>query len=156
LAIACAACAPTIDGPVERQQAADRSDSTRLAALLAQLPGAQHADVTLHRPVVDPLTQHATPGSAAVLVVVDDKADRAAVTRAAITLVHGTAPEITDPSIVVELGAARPRLAQVGPFTVEERSKGRVVAALAVAFAMIAALAGFIAWRERWRVTSAG
>lgn len=149
------ACAPTIDGPVERQHTVDRSDSTRLAAQLAQLPGAVRADVTLHRPVVDPLTQHAVPGSAAVLVVVDDRADRTAVTRAAIALVRGTAPEIADPAIVIEVGAPRPRLVHVGPFTVEERSKGRVVGALAAAFAIIAALAGLLAWRERWRVTSA-
>lgn len=150
------ACAPTIDGPVERQHAADRSDATELAAQLAHVPGAIRADVTLHRPVVDPLTQQAIPGSAAVLVVVDDRADRDAVRRAAITLLRGTAPEIAEPAIVIELGAPRPRLAHVGPFTVEERSKGRVVGSLAAAFAIIAALAGFIAWRERWRVTSAG
>ena len=150
--LALSACAPTIDGPVEQQRAIDQNDATRLGKQLSQLPGAVHADVTLRRPAIDPLTQAATPDSAAVLVVVDDAADRDAVIRSAIALVRGTAPEIAEPAIVVELGATRPRLATVGPFTVEARSKSRVVGVLAAAFAVIAALAGFIAWRERGRL----
>jgi type III secretory pathway lipoprotein EscJ len=147
------ACAPSIDGPIERQRSADRVDADRLASQLAQLPGAVRAEVTLHRPVVDPLTNSATPPSAAILVVIDDKADRRAVTRSAIALVRGTAPEISEPEIVVELGATRPTLASVGPFTVEAGSKPKLVAALAMSFALIAALAGWLAWRERWRVS---
>jgi type III secretory pathway lipoprotein EscJ len=150
--VAAVACAPPIDGPVERQRTTDRDDGARLATQLAQLPGAVKAEVTLRRPTVDPLTEVATPGSVAVLVVVDDKADRSAVTRSTLALVRGTAPEITEPSIVVELGAVRPELASVGPFSVEARSKPRVVAAFAIALSLIAALAGFIAWRERRRL----
>ena len=150
--LACVACAPEIDGPVERQRAIDRDDSGRLAAQLAQLPGAVRAEVTLRRPIVDPLTEVATSASAAVLVVIDDKADAHAVQRSAIALVRGTAPEIGEPAIVVEVGAVRPELATVGPFTVEARSKPRIVAAFAIALALVAALAGWIAWRERWRV----
>jgi len=146
------ACAPQIDGPVEHQRALDRDDSVRLAAQLAQLPGAVRAEVTIRRPVVDPLTEASTPASAAVLIVVDDQADRRAVQRSAIALVRGTAPEISEPAIVVELGAVRPKLASVGPFTVEARSKPRIVAAFAIALALVVALAGFVAWRERWRV----
>jgi type III secretory pathway lipoprotein EscJ len=146
------ACAPQIDGPVERQRAIDRDDGTRLAAQLAQLPGAVRAEVTLHRPTVDPLTQSVTPASAAVLVVIDDKADRRAVTRSAIALVRGTAPEIPEPEIVVELGATRPTLASVGPFMVEQRSKSKLVGVLAAALATICVLAAWIAWQQRWRV----
>ena len=146
------ACAPQIDGPVEHQRALDRDDSVRLAAQLAQLPGAVRAEVTIRRPVVDPLTEASTPASAAVLIVVDDQADRRAIQRSAIALVRGTAPEISEPAIVVELGAVRPKLASVGPFTVEARSKPRIVAAFAIALALVVALAGFVAWRERWRV----
>jgi type III secretory pathway lipoprotein EscJ len=145
-------CAPTIDGPVERQHEADAGDAARLARQLGQLPGAVRAEVTLHRPTLDPLTQQATPGSAAILVVIDDRADRRAITRSTIALVRGTAPEISEPAIVVEIGAIRPVLTSVGPFTVEARSKPRIVAALACAFALIAALAGWIAWRERGRL----
>lgn len=151
--VACVACAPQIDGPIERQRAIDRDDSTRLAAQLAQLPGAVRAEVTLHRPAVDPLTEAATPASAAVLVVVDDKADRRAIQSSAIALVRGTAPEIGEPAIVVELGAVRPELARVGPFTVEARAKPRIVATFAIALALIALLAGVIAWRERERTS---
>ena len=146
------ACAPRIDGPVDHQRAIDRDDSAHLAAQLAQLPGAVRAEVTLRRPVVDPLTEATTAASAAVLVVVDDKADRRAIEHSAIALVRGTAPEITEPSIVVELGAVRPQLASVGPFTVEARSKRRIVAAFAIALALIGALAAAFAWRERWRL----
>ena len=145
------ACAPQIDGPVERQRAIDRDDGTRLAAQLAQLPGAVRAEVTLHRPIVDPLTQNVTPASAAVLLVIDDKADRAAIERSAVSLVRGTAPEIGEPAVVVEVGAVRPTLTSVGPFAVEARSKPRIVAAFAISLALIAALAGLVAWRERRR-----
>lgn len=146
------ACAPTLDGPAERQRDADRADAAQLARQLAQLPGAVRAEVTLHRPIVDPFSQVASPGSAAILVVVDDHADRRAITRSAIALAHGSAPEIAEPQIVVELGATRPTLATVGPFTVEAGSRRRLIGALAAAFAAIALLAGWIAWRERWRL----
>lgn len=145
-------CAPPIDGPVEHQRTADRADADRLATQLAALPGAVRAEVTLHRPVTDPLTETSTPPSAAIVVIVDDKADRRTITRSAIALVRGTAPEIPEPEIVVELGATRPQLASVGPFTVEVRSKQKLVGLLAAAFAAITALAGWIAWRERWRI----
>jgi type III secretory pathway lipoprotein EscJ len=149
MAIALAACAPPIDGPIDHQRTIDTADAERLAAQLSQLPGAVRAEVTLHRPVVDPLTEASTPPSAAVLVVVDDKADRRAVTRSAVALVRGTAPEIPEPEIVVELGAVRPQMASIGPLTVEARTKPTLVALLAIAFALIAGLAGWVAWRER-------
>lgn len=152
LVAASAACAPQIEGPVERQRTADRADADHLARQLAALPGAVRAEVTLHRPVADPLTDATTPPSAAIVVIVDDKADRRTITRSAIALVRGTAPEIPEPEIVVELGATRPVLASVGPFTVEARSKQQLVGVLAAAFALVAALAGWIAWRERWRI----
>ena len=150
-AIALAACAPAVDGPVEHQRAIDRDDAGRLAAQLAALPGAVHAEVALHRPVVDPLTQARTPAGAAIVLVVDDHADRAALLTATRELVHATAPEIPSPVIAVQLGAVRPELAEVGPFTVEAHSKRRLQAVLAIALAAIAMLAGWIAWRERQR-----
>lgn len=149
---ACVACAPQIDGPIERQRAIDREDGDRLAAQLAQLPGAVRAEVTLRRPAVDPLRDTATPASAAILVVVDDEADRRAVQESAIALVRGTAPEIAEPAIVVELGAVRPALTTIGPFTVEVGSKPRIVAAFAIALSLIVGLAAVLAWRERWRL----
>jgi type III secretory pathway lipoprotein EscJ len=149
LIVVIAACAPSIDGPIDHQRTVDIADAERLAAQLSKLPGAVHAEVTLHRPVVDPLTEASTAPSAAVLIVVDDKTDRRAVTRSAIALLHGTAPEIPDPEIVVELGAVRPQMASIGPLTVEARSKPKLVALLAIAFALIAGLAGWVAWRER-------
>lgn len=152
LLLALIGCAPQIEGPIEHQRTADRADADLLSSQLAALPGAVRAEVTLHRPATDPLTDAATPPSAAILVVVDDKADRRTITRSTIALVRGTAPEIPEPEIVVEIGATRPVLASVGPFTVEAASKQRLVGALAAALSLIAALAGWIAWRERWRV----
>ena len=142
------ACAPQIDGPLEQQRARDASDATALAAQLTALPGAVRAEVTLHRALHDPLGA-SQPAAAAVVVIVDDKADRSAIDRATRVLVRGTAPEIADPQIAIEVGATRPQLAKVGPFTVEASSRGRLVALLAAALALVAALAGWIAWRER-------
>ena len=150
LALRVAACAPAVDGPAERQRALDRDDADRLAAQLAALPGAVRAEVVLHRGVVDPLAPAPSPpGAAAAVVVVDDRADRDAVAAAARRLVHAAAPELADASIAVELGATRPTLARVGPFIVDARSKAALVATLAAALALIAALAGWLAWRTR-------
>ena len=152
LAMAFAACAPVIDGPVEHQRALDRDDAVALSRQLSALPGAVRAEVTLHRAVRDPLANDPpAPAGAAAIVIVDDQADRIAVRDAALRLVHAAAPEIPEPSIVIELGATRPELASIGPFTVAASSKRGLVAALAIALAVIAALAGFIAFRERPR-----
>ena len=152
MAIALVGCAPSVDGPIDHQRTIDRADAVRLASQLAKLPGAVRAEVTLHRPVVDPLTEASTPPSAAVLVIVDDKADRRAVTRSTVALLHGTAPEIPEPEIVVELGAVRPQMASIGPLSVEARTKPKLIALFAIAFALIAGLAGWVAWRERARL----
>ena len=145
------ACAPPIDGPVERARAADRSDGDRLAVELRALPGAIAADVVLHRPARDPFTGSAGPATAGVVVTVDDRADRVAIANAATRLVHAAAPELDHPDVVVTVGAQRAELASVGPFTVEAHTKPRLAAALVAGLAMIAALAGYIAWTARPR-----
>src|SRR5262249_29739669 len=114
LLVLLAACAPQIDGPIEHQRALNRDDAARLAVQLAELPGALRADVTLHRPVTDPLSPEPPPAGGAIVIVVDDHAARAAIGDAARRLAHATAPEIPDPAIAVELGATRPELAHVG------------------------------------------
>jgi len=150
LLILIAACAPAVDGPLDRQRAADRDDADRLAVQLAALPGAVSAFATIHRPLRDPLTARPpSPASAAALIVVDDKADRATIETDARRLLHATAPEIADPAIIVEVGGTRPELAAVGPFRVEAGSRRTLAAVLVVAIATIAALAGWIMWRER-------
>lgn len=144
-----AACAPTIDGPLEHQRTTDRSDAIRLEAQLAALPGVVRAEVMLRRPAADPLAVTApSPAGASLVVIVDDKADKVAIAKVARELAHAVAPEV-DPAIVVEVGAFRPKLAKVGPFTVEAKSKGPLRAALAIALATIALLAGWIALRQR-------
>jgi hypothetical protein len=162
LALALAACAPTVDGPAERQRALDREDGARLAAQISALPGVVRAEAVIRRAVRDPLGPRAaapaTPAApapaaaASAVVAVDDRADRAAITEAARTLARALAPEAA-PAIVVEVAAIRPRLAQVGPFTVEAASRGPLKAALAAALALIAALAGWIGWTRLGRAS---
>jgi hypothetical protein len=162
LALALAACAPVVEGPAERQRALDREDGVRLAAQLAALPGVVRAEAVVRRAVRDPLAGRAAPadraaptaGAAASLaIVVDDRADRAAITGAARTLARAIVPEAA-PAIVVEVGAIRPRLAQVGPFTVEAASQAPLKATLVAALALIAALAAWIAWTALGRARS--
>ena len=145
---ACMACVPIVDGPAERQRARDREDGARLAAQLAALPGVVRAEVVLRRAVRDPLAPPSTPAppaGASIVAIVDDRTDRAAIAGAARMLLASLAPDLT-PAIVVEVGAVRPSLARVGPFTVEAASKAPLQAALAGALALIAALAGWLGW----------
>lgn len=154
LAIAAAACAPVIDGPAERQRALDRDDGARIAAQLAMLPGVVRAEAALRRAPRDPLAPRraapaAAPAAASIVIVTDDRADRAAIAAAARAIARAIAPEVAAPAIVVEAGAIRPRLARVGPFTVEAASQAPLRAALAAALALIAALAAWIALGQR-------
>ena len=144
-----AACAPAVDGPVERQAAVDRADSARRTTQLVAQPGVVRAEVILHRPAGDPLSlaAPAAPASSIVLIV-DDRADRARIETTTRSLTRALAPAV-DPTIVVEVGATRADLAKVGPFTVEASSKGVLKGTLAIALAVIAALAGWIAWTYR-------
>lgn len=152
IAIALYACAPTLDGPLERQRAADREDAAQLSAQLGALPGAIFASVTLHRPMRDPLgVAGPKPAAGVVLIVIDDAADRRAISRTASALFAGAAPEISSPAIEVVVGAHRPAFASVGPFSVEQSSKAPLRIALAIALAVIAALAGWVAVREAQR-----
>jgi type III secretory pathway lipoprotein EscJ len=145
-----AACAPIVDGPAERARAVDLADSDRLSVQLGALPGAVSAHATLHHAFRDPLAEKSgSPASAAVLVVVDGSADLAE-TRAAVTaLVRATAPDIAQPAVLIEVGAPRPVLASVGPFTVEQHSRSRLIATLVAGLAIIAGLALVIARRAR-------
>lgn len=146
------ACAPRVDGPIEKQRLADAADAERLTAQLVALPGVVRAEVALHRAVVDPLAvaRPPTPSSLSLVVIVDDRADRAALAGTARRLASAIAPGI-EPTVVVEVGAIRPQLAKVGPFTVEARSKPALQATLVVVLATIAALAASLAYRQRPR-----
>jgi type III secretory pathway lipoprotein EscJ len=149
------ACAPIVDGPAESARAVDLADSDRLSAQLASLPGALSAHATLHHAFREPLTAASSPASAAVLVVIDGGADLATTRAAATALVRATAPDIVpdmaaaNAAVVVEVGAPRPVLATVGPFTVEEHSRSRLIATLVAGLAIIAGLALVIARRAR-------
>ena len=143
------ACAPEITGPVEQQAATDRADSAQLTAQLVALPGVVRAEVILHRPAHDPLALAApAPPASSIVVIVDDRADRARIEGSTRALSKALAPAV-EPTIVVEVGAVRADLAKVGPFTVEASSKGALKGTLAIALALIVALAGWIAWTHR-------
>ena len=130
---------------MERQRALDRADSAQLAAQLAALPGVWRSEVVLHRAASDPLvaTMPTEPGGA-IVVIVDDKADRAAIRDTTGRLAKAIAPELT-PTVVVEVGAPRPELARVGPFEVAASSRGALRATLIAALAVIVGLAAWVA-----------
>ena len=144
------ACAPVVDGPVEKQRAADRGDGDRLAVQLSALPGVVRSEVMLRRPARDPLQPRdpVAPSTASIVVIVDDQADRAATVEATKRLAGAAVPGVV-PAIVVEVGAVRPVLAKLGPFTVEASSKKPLKLALALGFALLAAVSGVLAWRAR-------
>lgn len=144
------ACAPVVDGPADKQRATDRGEGDRLAMQLAALPGVVRTDVIVRRPARDPLAprEPVAPATASIVVIVDDQADRAATIDATKRLAGAAVPGV-DPAIVVEVGAVRPVMAKLGPFTVEASSKGPLKIALAIVLALLAAIAGGIAWRAR-------
>lgn len=142
-------CAPTVDGPVEKQRAIDQQDATALRAQLAALPGTVDAQVVIHRGAVDPLAAvpAVAPTTASAVIVVDDATERAATTARATQLVEATVH--VAPTIVIAVGAHHHELASLGPFVVDAQSKGPLKVTLAIALAVIAALAGWIAVRAR-------
>jgi hypothetical protein len=143
LLLAIVACAPTVDGPVERQAAIDRDDAAHLGAQLGALPGVVRAEVILHRPARDPLSlAPPTPATASIVLIVDDRAETAKLERFTRVLARANSVE---PTVVIDVGAHRAELASVGPFTVEARSKSRLKATFVIALALIAGLAGWIA-----------
>ena len=151
LALVVCACAPAVDGPVEKQHALDRVDSERVTTQLLALPGVVRAEVILHRPIADPLSASApSPATSSIVLVVDDRADHVRLETQTRALARAVAPDV-DPTIVVEVGAKRAQLASVGPFMVEASSKKPLKAVLAIALAVIAALAMWIAWVYRPR-----
>ena len=137
-------CAPTVDGPVERQRALDRADGAQLAAQLVALPGVVKSEVILHRAASDPLAPVPAQPGAAIVVIVDDRADRAAIGDRARELAKAVAPELA-PTVVVEVGAERPELARVGPFRVVESSRAALRATLIAGLVVILALAAWVA-----------
>ena len=143
-AAALVGCAPSVDGPVERQRALDRADSAQLAAQLRALPGVENSEVVLHRAARDPLALQAAPAGGSIVVVVDDRTDRAAMRDTAGALARAIAPEL-EPTIVVAAGAPRIELAKVGPFEVATGSRAAVRATLLGALAVIAVLAVWLA-----------
>jgi len=152
-ALAISACAPPVDGPVDRQRAIDRDDGDRLAAQLAQLPGVVAASVVLHHAHRDPLAV-APPAdaTAAAVISVDDRADREAIRSAAARLIRATLPELpvgAAPPIEINATVRRATLARVGPFSVEDSSKAALKTTLALGCLVIAGLAGAIALYAR-------
>jgi hypothetical protein len=151
-----AGCAPQIDGPVEHQRAIDRDDGARLAAQLTRLPGVTRAEVVLHHALRDPLAvTPPRPAAFSAVLVVDDRADAAALRARTVRLVRAALPELAAPddALAIEVHPALPRaaLARVGPFWVDASSRAPLRAALGGGCLAIAALAGALAHRARQR-----
>lgn len=150
-AIALAACAPTVDGPIEHQRTIDREDADRLSAQISQLPGVVGAQVVLHHAARDPLAlTPAAPAVFSAVITTDDGAAPDELRAAAIRLARATAPELGS-ALAVEVVPVvhRAQLAKVGPFWVEDRSQRALRATLVIGCLAIAVLAGLIAWRYR-------
>lgn len=146
-------CAPPIDGPIDHQRAIDRDDGDRLAAQLALLPGVVGASVVLRHAMRDPLAvAPATAATFAAVITTDDAAEPDAIRAAAVRLAHAALPELPGTTaLVIEINASvhRPTLARVGPFWVEQSSRGPLKAVLALGCLAIAGLAGTLALRAR-------
>lgn len=143
-----AGCAPQLASPVDHQRAIDRDDADRLAAQLAQLPGAVTARIVLHRATRDPLATTApSPAVFSAVVAVDDQADRDQVRVATARLAQAALPELAPAGFAIEVVTTvhRPVLARVGPFSVEDVSRAPLQLTLALGCIAIAGLAGALA-----------
>lgn len=146
-----------VPSPRARHDARDDADARRLADQLAALPGVSRASVVVHRGFRDPLapTAPAEPGTASILLV-DPTADPARLAGIARELAIAALDLPASSISVVVAPAVQPAAtATVGPFSVSEGSRRPLQATLAIALLTIAALAGFIAYRERKRLTVA-
>ena len=150
LLVALGACAPSVDGPVAQQHTRDVRDGAALARQIAQLPGAVSAQASLVRPVRDPLgmEEPVLRAEATAIVLVDSATDRAATETAARALMLAMVPQLTAPRVIILATSPHIDYARVGPFAVAGESKLALKITLAFAFALIAALAGWIALRE--------
>jgi hypothetical protein len=148
-----AACAPPVDGPIDHQRALDREDGDRLTAQLAQLPGVVTASVVLHHAMRDPLAVTApSPARFSAVIAVDDQAAPDAIRAATIRLARAQVPELPAGAalpIEVNVVVHRPTVAKVGPFSVEDSSRGPLRLTLVLGCLAIAALAGAVAWSAR-------
>jgi hypothetical protein len=152
IAVAISACAPALEGPIDHQRAIDRDDGDRLAAQLARLPGVVAASVILHRAARDPLAVTApSPPSLSAVLGVDDKADPAALRAQVLRVARAQLPELAERGPPIEIGIEidaivhRPTLVKVGPFWVDDGSRGALRATLALGCLAIAALAALVA-----------
>jgi type III secretory pathway lipoprotein EscJ len=160
LAVAGVACdRDLVPPPRAAHDARDDADARRIEVQLAAVPGIAAAHAIVRRPFRDPLVRTTTPpvpATASILIVVDPRADRAAVTATATDLATAALPDVAPAAIrqVVVPAAATATLASasVGPFDVAPGSRRPLIATLVVALVAILALAGWTAWRERWRV----
>jgi hypothetical protein len=148
IAIAVCACAPAIDTAAERASAIDAGDAEHAAAVIRTAPYVIDARVALHRAFRDPLTGASSRGAAMVVVIVDARAQSAAIDAVARSAIRALMPDVT-PQVVVTAAGQRDELARVGPFTVAASSKLPLTVVLVLLLAAVAALAGYVAWRDR-------
>jgi hypothetical protein len=149
IALALAACAPSVPTPAEQQRALDRADADRLAATLAALPGVVLAHAELARPVADPFAPGpASPAGraeATIVVTATAGADAAAVTAAARALAAlAGAPDAHVIVTAAPPAAAAQALVRVGPFDVAADSAPRLRLTLFVLLGVIAAVAASV------------
>lgn len=147
--------------PEAGQRRALAASAETLAVHLETLPGVRDASVVIDAPLADPLgpAAPAPPPRASIVLALADGADAAALERAARDAVAGAVVGLDPAQVTVASAPApRPPRSRVGPFEVAPGSRAPLVATLALALALIAGLAGWIAWtaiRQR-RATGGG
>lgn len=138
-----------VPSPRARHDAADGADAGQLERQLAAIPGVASASVVVHRPFVDPLAPPSPPTAATASVLVVEARSDPSIEQRVRTLARAALPDVPV-SIVVAPPVAPPvATANVGPFVVAAESKRALQATLAIALAVIAALAGYVAWNQR-------
>jgi hypothetical protein len=135
-----------VPSPEARHDAQDVADAKRLEAQLAAIPGVTTASVVVHRPFVDPLAPVQAPIAPSASVVVVGTGDVEPMVQ------HVAAAVLPDVPMSILVAPPVPppvKTAKVGPFVVAEDSRRALQATLGIALALIAGLAGYVAWTQR-------
>lgn len=144
--VTCGCDRDLVPSPHARHDAEDVADARRLEQQLAALPSVSRASVVVHRPFVDPLEpqRDVQPARASVLLV--STADLESTVK---QLATAALPDVPVSIVIVPPSPPPVKTATVGPFVVAEGSRRALQATLAIALALIAGLAGYVAWSQR-------
>ena len=150
--LASACSGDLVPTPARTQATRDTARASALDVQLRALPGVVDVHAMVRTPVDDPLApRHDEPPASASVAVHAAPSRAAALADEVRALAAAALPDVDAARLTVVVAEATPpaATAKVGPFEVAQTSRGALRATLAIAFALIIVLAGFIAWRER-------